>query len=339
MRFDATATCVSWIPSEAVSGAVYRVPFEVSLAHYDDPPPASVPDVERYLGADRARFANVLRAWIEVEDGVIVDHGHAGRGHIGSTTLRLGPRQLTFLACPLADLRRSEPLGTGAVRFEQTAGGRTGVPAPRRVSYSPYLQFTAPLAWSTVAVTLYADGRAEQELVGASPFPRHWLYGTAGDLVAKSGTIDYRTWSTTAFGRHSPWGDLDSPALTADVETALERELSLQIMRGHRRPELRRLAVGEHLTTQHEVGTETYLVLDGLLRVEVDGRPVAEVGPGAVLGERAALGDGTRTSTLVATTRVLVAVVDPDAIAPEIKRQLAERHHHEDDPATAGTGE
>ena len=39
------------------------------------------------------------------------------------------------------------------------------------------------LAWSTVAVTLHADGRCESELVGASPFPRHWVYDHGGSLV------------------------------------------------------------------------------------------------------------------------------------------------------------
>ena len=245
VRIDGAATTISWIPSEAVTGMVYRVPFEVDVAHYDDPPPDRLPDVDAYLDADGARFANLLRAWIEVRDGEIVDYGHGGGGRIGSTTLRLGTRRLRFVAFALPDLQRAERRGPDAVRFEQTAGGRTGVPSPRRVAHAPYVQLASPLAWSTVALTLHADGRQECELSGASPFPRHWLYDGDGMLTHKSATVDYRTWSTSAFGRHSPWGDVDSPAVVTEVETALERQLSLQIMRDGAKPRLRRLAVGE----------------------------------------------------------------------------------------------
>ena len=38
MRIESSVTSISWIPSEAVKG-VTKVPFEMGLAHYDDPPP------------------------------------------------------------------------------------------------------------------------------------------------------------------------------------------------------------------------------------------------------------------------------------------------------------
>jgi CRP-like cAMP-binding protein len=41
---------------------------------------------------------------------------------------------------------------------------------------------------------------------------------------------------------------------------------------------------------------------------------VAEIGPGAVLGERAVLEGGTRTATLRARTGCRVAVVSPELI-------------------------
>jgi hypothetical protein len=337
MRIEGSATTISWIPSEAVTGIVYRVPFDVAIAHYDDPPPETLPDIDGYLAADQARFANLLRAWIDVRDGEIVDFGHEGGGRIGSTTLRVGSGKLRFAAYALRDLQRSERRGVDAVRFEQTAGGRTGVPAPRRVQHAPYAQFLAPLAWATVALTLYADGRQEHELAGASPFPRHWLYDSNGTLVQKSATVDYHTWSTTAFGRHSPWGDLDSPAMVTEVETALERQLSLQIMRGQRKPELRRLQPDDRLITQGEHGHELFLLLDGMLRVDVDGSPVAELGPGAVVGERALLEDGRRTSSLTALTRCLVAVADASSIDPSALQELSAGHQREADTESRGT--
>jgi hypothetical protein len=330
MRIEAAATTISWIPSAAITGIVYKMPFEVDLAHYDDPPPDALPDIDAYLARDGARFANRLRAWVEVRDGEIVDFGHTGQGSIGSTTLRLGAHQLRFMAFAFPDLQSARRLSATAVRFEQTAGGRTGVPAPRRVTRAPYVQFLAPLAWSTVAVTVHADGRQEHELAGASPFPRHWLYGPDGGLTHKSATIDYHEWSISAYGRQTPWGDTDSPAVVTDSETALERQLSLQIMRGASQPKLRRLQPQERLTTQDEVADEVYLLLDGVLRVDVDGEPVAEFGPGAVVGERAGLEAGKRTATLVAVTRCLVAVADPQSIDTQDLRELSEGHHREE---------
>jgi Cyclic nucleotide-binding domain len=330
VRVDGAVTAVSWIPSEAVSGAVYKVPFGVGLAHYDDPPPDVLPDIEAFLAADRARFVNQLTAWVDVRDGVIVDYGHSGEGRIGSSTLRIGGRGLTFAAVSLPDKQSAEPISQTAVRFEQTAGGRTGVPAPRRVSRPPYVEFFAPLAWSTLRLTLYADGTREGELVGASPFPRHWVYDADGRLTHKSARIDYHEWSTKAYGRHTPWGDVDSPAVVSEVETALERGLSLQIMHADAKPQVRRLKAGDTLVEQGEPGDQLYLLLDGILRVEVDGEPLADVGPGALLGERAILESGRRTATLTATTPVTVAIADRAVVDTEALRAVSEVHHREE---------
>jgi hypothetical protein len=49
------------------------------------------------------------------------------------------------------------------------------------------------VTWSTLALTIHADGTVEQELVGASSFPRHWVYDHTGRLVGKSGFIDHDT--------------------------------------------------------------------------------------------------------------------------------------------------
>jgi hypothetical protein len=333
MRVEGSVTTVSWIPSEAVTGAVFRVPFQIGMAHYDDPPPDQIGDVAAYLATDRARFANQLQAWIEVRDGHVVGYGHEGEGRIGSTTLRMGRFDATFAAVALPTRQSAEPLDDGsgptAVRFEQTAGGRTGAPAPRRVSRPPYVQLAAPLAWTTLRLTLHADGRQEHELVGASPFPRHWVYDADGALAHKSAIIDYQQWSTNMFGQHSPWGNADAPVPVAEAESALERQLSLAIMRSGERPRQRKLAVGEHLTEQGQQADEIFLLLDGLLQVDVDGTVVSEVGPGAVLGERAVLERGRRTATLKALTPCRVAVAERSAVDEDALRQLATGHHRE----------
>jgi hypothetical protein len=80
MRHQSSITSLSWIPSEAVEGST-RVAFETGLAHYDPPPPDMLEDIEALRAADRFRFANILKAWVEVNDaGRITDCGYAGGG-------------------------------------------------------------------------------------------------------------------------------------------------------------------------------------------------------------------------------------------------------------------
>lgn len=328
MRIRSSVTSISWIPSEAVRGAT-KLPFEIGMAHYDEPPPDVIEDLEQLRRADRFRFANDLRAWIEVEDGRIVDWGHAGGGRIGSTTVRLGPKAVVFAAVPFPDLQPAAEVSENAVRFVQTSGGRTGVPAPRTVRRPPFVQVVAPLAWSTLALTIRTDGSSDWELLGASPFPRHWIYDEDGRLTAKTGMIDFQEWYRTAFGRHSPWGEEDSAALVTVAETALERQLSTQIMRGAATPRRYELAVGDTLVEQGEPGDVLFLLLDGVLSVEVDNQKVAEVGPGALLGERAVVEGGTRSAALRAVTPVRVAVASPDQIDPAALHEISKGHRRE----------
>ena len=331
MRIESSVTSLTWIPSEAIPGVKYmRAPFDLGVTHYDTPPPEVIDDVVRLRDEDRFRFANQLKAWIEVEEGKITSYGYSGRGYIGATTLRLGPAGVSVPAIALPDIHRNPEVEDGSVRFVQTAGGRTGLPAPRRVRRKPYVQFAAPLAWTTLALTIYADGSSKHEVVGASTFPRHWIYDESGKLAHKSGLIDFEDWLREAFGKHTPWGDEESPALVTAVETALERELSSTIMKGGSKPKFRHLKRGETLVEQGEPGDELFLLLDGVLRIEVDGNRIAEVGPGAVLGERAVIEEGRRTSTLIAVTDSRVATVPGDRIEPEVLKQLAESHRREE---------
>ena len=118
-----------------------------------------------------------------------------------------------------------------------------------------------------------------------------------------------------------------------EVETATERELSLRIMRGGVKPRIQVVKEGGTLVEQGEEGGDLYLLLDGVLSVEVDGVPVAQVGPGAVLGERALLEDGLRTATLRALTPCKVAAATGAELAPELLSELAAGHRREGDRA------
>jgi hypothetical protein len=330
MRHESSVTSLSWIPSEAVTGGA-RVAFDSGFTHYDDPPPAQIDDIEALRVADRFRFANVLRAWIDVDGaGEISGCDYSGGGLIGSTTIRMGGLRHTFQNALLPDLRRDPERGDGWVRFAQTTGGRTGMPAPRRVRHRPYIQWQAPLVWTTLSLTLHADGTVERAMTGASRFPRHWLYDADGRLTHKSGLTDFTNWMRVSFGRHTPWGDQDSEALVTAVESALEHQLSVQLMHGAAKPKVERLPAGAVLVRQGEPGTDVYLVLDGVVRVEREGEWLAEYGPGALLGERAHLEGGTRTSTLVAVTACRVASVDASQFDRSALTELSGGHRRED---------
>ncbi len=332
MRIESSVTSISWIPSEAVEG-LPKLPFSLGVAHYDDPPPDRLVHIETMHRADLFREANELKAWINVDDGRIVDYGHSGRGRIGLTRLRIGPKEVAIPAVALPTLQNTE-VGDGWVRFTQTAGGRTGAPAPRTVRGKPYFQIHSAIAWTTLALTIHADGSFRHELVGASSFPRHWIYDNDGDLVEKSGVIDFEKWYREAYEKNTPWGEEDSPAVFTAVETALERELSAEIMSAKSKPRTRQLSPGETLFEQGDSTEDlnlVFLVLDGMLEALVNGEVVSELGPGAIVGERALLEGGTRTATLRAKTKCKVVGVPGEEIDRGALEQVAAGHRREED--------
>ena len=105
------------------------------------------------------------------------------------------------------------------------------------------------------------------------------------------------------------------------VESALERQLSVAVIDA--RPEFRRLKAGRTLVQQGEQGEELFLLFDGVLQVEVDAKPVTQVGPGAILGEMALLQEGRRMATLRAVTPCRVAVVPKDRIDRQALEEIA----------------
>ncbi len=333
MRVEGSTSTISWIPSEAVSGPM-KGGFTLGVSHYDSAPPDAlgadvIAELDELNAADRFRFANHLHAWVEFsDDGEVVEAAQDGCGHIGVTNLRLGG-DIAVAAVAMPDLRPAIEVGPGWARFTQTAGGRTGAPMPRAVRRAPFVQFRSPVAWTTLELTLHADGRREGKLRGASPFPRHWLYDSDGALSAKSGMTDWKEWASKAFGKGTPWGDEDSPAFVTEVESALERELSGLLMRGAAKPKIRSFKEGQEVTRKGDESTQLFLLLDGVLVVDVDGTELAEIGPGAVLGERAILEGGVRTATLTARTNCKIAVVPADQLDRGRLAELAAGHRRE----------
>ena len=93
MQIAQSATSVSWIPSDSVRGGL-KVPFSGGVMHYDPPPPLTLTDLEGMRRRGEFRFANILRAWIDVEDGTIPGCGYAGRVIMGLTPITVGSLNL-----------------------------------------------------------------------------------------------------------------------------------------------------------------------------------------------------------------------------------------------------
>lgn len=305
-RIEGSATAITWLPFAALD-RIPVVPLELAVAHYDEPPPELVPDLDELRRQDAFREANELRAWIDVVGGEIADYGQTGRSLLGEGP-ELETRQVSFAALEFPVIQPEPEVGDGWVRFTQTVGGRIGLPAPRRVVGRPYFHVGAVSAWTTLELQLHADGTSESRLVAASPFPRHSLYGSNGRLAAVFGADELE------LGEGTPWGDERTPAFAAAVESELERRLAASILRDGVRLVRRRVARGETLVEQGSPGQDLFVLLDGVFDVELDGEVVAQVGSGAILGERAVLGDGRRTATLRAVRSSRVAVISREQI-------------------------
>ena len=172
MRIESSVTSLSWIPSEAVRGAT-RVAFDAGFTHYDDPPPDVIEDLEALRKADRFRFANVLSAWIEVDGNGQGDRTTATQGEA-----RWAPPPPGWPGSSGSSKRWPSPTSSSPPRSGRAGsgsprrpGGRTGLPAPRRVRRRPFIQWQAPLVWSTLSLTLHADGTRSSRSSGPAVSP------------------------------------------------------------------------------------------------------------------------------------------------------------------------
>ena len=190
MRYESAIISVSWIPSEAIPG-VMRLPFDIGPMHYDDPPGDQLGAIPELARSGAVRFINELRAWVEVEDGWIVRHGHSGRGWMGRTKLGFGSNKFLYPTIGMRDLRPEPEASKLSVRFVQTTGGRPAVPLPRKLNRPPFVQIVPPLVWTSLALSIKADGSSTHEVIGASPFPRHWIYDGSGRLIKKVAVTDF----------------------------------------------------------------------------------------------------------------------------------------------------
>ena len=89
MRYESSVTSLSWIPSESMAG-MYKLPFELTVTHYDPPPEDTLTDLEsvrasrpvpvrqRVAGLDRGRPRPDCRVRLQRERSHRRDDGPVG---------------------------------------------------------------------------------------------------------------------------------------------------------------------------------------------------------------------------------------------------------------------
>ena len=204
MRIESSVTAISWIPSEAVSG-MPKLPFQIGIGHYDDPPPERLAkgDLEQLRDADGFREANELEPGSRSTTARSSATGSRAQGSWAPPPSTLASKTSRFPASPSTSSARSRKCETTPSASSRRSAGAPASPAAAGQG-QPVLRIQSATAWTTLALTIHADGSSHHELVGASGFPRHWIYDRDGNLTEKSGTVDFKTWYREAHATTRP---------------------------------------------------------------------------------------------------------------------------------------
>jgi hypothetical protein len=275
------------------------------------------------------RFAHRLDAWIEVVGGRIVNWGQSGEVIMGLTRLSLGRLRILIPAKGNPVIRHSPTITPERATFVQTAGGRPGFSFLKPTVRWPFLVTHPFTIWTTIELTIGVDGGCSRRFIGASPFPRHWLYDGVGHSVQKTALTRWQMWQSTVFGSHNPWGNENQTPQLSEAETELDRALAAQLMDGSNPSPVRHLQAGEYLYEMGAPGDSVALILDGKLQIQANGEIVGEIGPGAIIGEGAALKGGYRTAAVQAITDVRFAETQSDRLEHHALTALAQGRSHD----------
>ena len=85
------------------------------------------------------------------------------------------------------------------------------------------------------------------------------------------------------------------------------------------------MTAGSLLVDQGQTGREAFVILDGNVTVKRNGRKVATLGPGAIVGELSLLDHGPRTATAVCETDCTLFVISQRHFLRRARRRADDR--------------
>ena len=178
------------------------------------------------------------------------------------------------------------------MRFTQTAGGRTGAPAPRHVHGKPFFQIASAIAWTTLALTIRrtappsTSSPARARFRGTGSTTGRKARGEVGhdrlQGVVPKGVRQEHALGRRGLARLRHRRSRARSSASCRLDHARRGALEAAQARGRRRAGRagRRRARAVSPPRRRARG-------------EVDGETVAEIGPGAILGERAVVEGGS----------------------------------------------
>ena len=196
MRIESAVTSITWIPSEAVEG-MPKLPFELGVAHYDEPPPDVLGDLEKLREKDASarRTSSAAGSRSRTADRRPRQRGsRSARRHDVSDSGRPGwpSRPSPFRSS--SPSRRSVTAGSGSCRPQ--AGGWA---SPRRgASGEAVLPARVGLGVDDARADHPCRRALKGSLVGASPFP------VTGSTTTRGSSSRSRGRSTSRRGTASP---------------------------------------------------------------------------------------------------------------------------------------
>ena len=244
---QSSVTSLSWIPSEAIEGRT-RLAFDSGSPTTTIRRPTALGDLERAAGRGPVPLRQRARGPGSTSDeaGRITDCGYERRRPDGRHDgQRSAAAATVFQAVALPDIQREPERGDGWVRFVQTAGGRTGLPAPRRVRRRA-VRPVAGTAGLDDAVAHPACRRTTRVRARPAPAGSRGTGSTTPTASCRTSPASptSRTGTASRSASHSPWGDEDSEALVTAVESALERSLVGPADAGAAKPRIERVPAG-----------------------------------------------------------------------------------------------
>ena len=276
--------------------------FEAGFTHYDDPPPDVIDDLEAMRAAGGSASPTTSRRGSRSRTGAIVDAGYSGGGLMGSTTVRLAKLRTHLRA------GRRSPTSSHDPEISRHRGARScrppvgapACPAPRRVKHPPFVQFQAPDGVDDARAhdprrrhvrASRCSARASSPATGSTT--------PTGKLAAKVGLANFKDWYRDAFGKHTPWGDQRlEGARHRGRDRARAPALGHDHAGGAQARDPHRQEGASASSSRATRATRLFLApRRRARRCSSTAKPVAEVGPGAILGERAVLEGGIRTAT------------------------------------------